>query len=108
MTEFRSDGLPLDEPTLRRIALLVMRASQDEAAIGGPMTEIWNLIDRLKQDAAGGTPFRSSDIAKLTALIDRVTRENLSSGELTVQSSILTELRDVVRMLRAETGRSDH
>jgi tRNA-splicing ligase RtcB len=101
MTEFLNERLVPDAPTLRRIAVLVMRASQDDEALRRPMDEIWHVIEQLKRDVARGLPLDRDNVVRLSSLIERLARRRAFRGERTVQTSILVELHDLGRTLCA-------
>lgn len=92
----RISNCPPDAPTLRRIALLVLRAGEDDAALRQPMSEISRVIEYLKRDVALGVPLERDKVARLGSLIDKVTR---NSSPRTIHSAILAELRDLGHVL---------
>jgi hypothetical protein len=85
-----SNCLP-DAATLRRIALLVLRAGEDDVAVRHSMSEISRVIEHLKRDVALGVPLKRDKVARLGSLIDKATR----GQSRTIHSAILAELRDL-------------
>lgn len=94
MAQRINDALP-DAPTLRRIALLVLRAGEDDVALRHPMREISSVIEQLKRDVALGVPLRRDKVARLGSLIDKATR----GQSRTIHSAIFAELRDLGHVL---------
>ena len=87
-----------DGPTLRRLALLVMRAGDDDETLRRPSGEILLLIDLLKHDISRGLPVRHDDVLRLCSLIEKLVRRRSSSAR-PVEKAMLAELRDVGRSL---------
>lgn len=103
---FTSEQVVPDVPTLRRIALLVMRAGQDDEGLRRPMTEIWTLIDALKKDVALGLPLDRSNAVRLSSLIDRLTHERADRSERSINGAIFLELNDLGHTLCSGGGQN--
>ncbi len=90
-----------DAPTLRRIALLATRVTQDNRSIRKEMREISKEIDELEKDAALGVPFSSAHVARLSLLIDRLApRHAARTAHQVVENAVLAELRELANALR--------
>ena len=92
--------------TLRRIALLVLRAGEDERdrSVSDRLWRIGAIIDHMKRDVALGAAASDGDVATLASLVQRLpatAREPLFSHQV-VQQSVLTELRELVSQLCRE------
>lgn len=97
MSHFTNERALPDGPTLRRIALLVKRASEDDEALRRPMTQISNAIDELKRDIALGLPPDRRTAARLSSLIDGLMRDRTARSGL--HTAIFGELHDLGRVL---------
>ena len=92
-----------DTPTLRRIALLVLRARQDETpgAVRDLLDAITSVIENVKRSIALDSCADQSDLVRLRKLVSRLPRGNgdpRSAAEI-VRWSVMTELRELVTRL---------
>jgi len=89
----------LDVSTLRRVALLVMRARDDASpgAVHDELAKIGPVIERMKRSVAIGSPFATNDVMSLFMLVKRLPRAGSAhSASEIVQASTISELRDLV------------
>ena len=87
-----------DGPMLRRLALLVSRAGDDDETLRRPSGEILDLIDGLKRDISLGLPARHDDVLRLCSLIETLVRRRSPNGSAAA-AAMRAELRDVGRSL---------
>ena len=89
--------------TLRRIALLVLRARQDEAdrRINDRLGKIAAVIDHIKRDLAIGSRASDDDVASLALLVGGLPKASPHPISASVaRDSTLLELRELVDELR--------
>jgi hypothetical protein len=94
------DSAAVDVPTLRRIALLALRISQDEPSLGRPMGRISAILEQMKREAALGQPFDRAEVDHLKRLLTRAARPG--AADSVISGSMLAELRDLGRALPAD------
>lgn len=92
--------MSVDVPTLRRMALLALRISEDEPSLGRPMNRISLLLEQMKREAALGQPFDRAEIGHLRRLLTRAVLP--FAGGSVVAASMIAELGDLGRGLPAD------
>ncbi|HEU4522472.1 MAG TPA: hypothetical protein VFT12_10735 [Thermoanaerobaculia bacterium] len=90
----------VDVPTLRRIALLTLRVSQDDPALRTSMIEVSTILDHMKRDVALGRTFAPSDLKRLRTLLTGVARPR--APQSLIEAAMLDELRDLGSVLTAD------
>ncbi|HXG58659.1 MAG TPA: hypothetical protein VNL91_06525 [Thermoanaerobaculia bacterium] len=96
-----NERLRADAPVLRRIALLALRAAEDDESVRAPMREISTIIDALKNEALLGEEFRRHEVQRLRSLIEKLPRGGMRNDpEGLVRSAVVDELRDLASILR--------
>ncbi len=86
-----------DVRSLRRIALLVVRAREDWGPCCQELEDIALAIEHMKRDVALGSPHVAVDLRRIASLV-----RNLSCGATdrqSLQQSVMGELRDLVAQL---------
>ena len=91
--------LSVDAPTLRRIALLTARLSEDEPSLRPPTRAISAILDRMKHEVAAGQAPLASEIEELERLLAAVTVPRVTHSM--IEAAVLDELRDFRRTLAA-------
>ena len=90
---------------LRRIALLVIRARQDDSLTSEQkqFSKITSAIDSMKRSVVLGTPFAAEDVSRLRTLVKRLPKAagDPHSGIDVVRSSTMEELRELVARVSA-------
>ena len=89
----------MDVPTLRRIAFLALRVSDDHPALSPTLREINTLVDRLKREVALGIALPPSEIRRLKRLLSGVPLAPSASSM--IEAAMLDELRGLGRALHA-------
>lgn len=99
-----------DVATLRRIALLVVRASEDTAP--GPvhdgLVKISSVIDHMKRAIVLGRPVEWDDVVRLQNLVTRLPKRCCDPHTPTelVRSSAIRELRELVSRVDGDVHRA--
>ena len=91
--------LSVDAPTLRRIALLTGRLSEDEPSLRPPIRQIATVLERMKREVAGGQAPSAAEIEELETLLAAVTVPRVTHSM--IEAAVLDELRDFGRTLSA-------
>lgn len=89
----------VDVPTLRRIALLTARLSEDDPSLRPSMKAISAICDRMKSEVAGGQALPPAEVEELETLLAAVTVPRVPHSM--IEAAVLDELRDLSRTLSA-------
>ena len=82
-----------DARALRRVALLVWRAREDDDACRVELDEIAEVLERMKRSIALGTPLSGEDLREVVSRVRDLSCDEPRNGRL--HDALISELRDL-------------